>query len=87
MNVLAALLFWLSLGGIVGWSAGAATGANDRLGFLNTIALGIIGALIGGLIFKILGGAGITGINPNSIFVAVIGSAAIVGLARATHHV
>lgn len=84
MNALTALLFWLVLGGVAGWLAGAAMGANDCLGFTNTIALGIIGALVGGLIFKIFGGAGIMGINPYSISVAVIGSVAIIGIARAT---
>jgi uncharacterized membrane protein YeaQ/YmgE (transglycosylase-associated protein family) len=84
MNILTALLFWLILGGVAGWLAGAVMGANARLGFMSTIVLGIIGALVGGLIFNLLGGAGVTGINLYSILVAVIGSVAVIGVARAT---
>lgn len=84
MNILTALLFWLILGGVAGWLAGAVMGANARLGFMSTVVLGIIGALVGGFIFNLLGGAGVTGINLYSILVAVIGSVAVIGVARAT---
>jgi len=84
MNLLTALLFWLILGGIAGWLAGAVMGANARLGFMSTIVLGIVGALVGGFIFNLLGGVGITGINLYSILVAIVGSVAVIGIARAT---
>jgi len=84
MNVLTVLLFWIILGGIAGWLAGVVMGANVRLGFISTIVLGIIGAFVGSVIFNLLGGAGITGINLYSIIVAVIGSIALIGIARAT---
>ena len=43
-------------------------------GFWLDIALGIIGALVGGFIFESLGGTGVTGFNLYSMFVAVIGA-------------
>lgn len=53
MNVLTSLLFWLVIGGIAGWLAGAAVGINAPLGFMNTVAPGIAGALVGGSLFNL----------------------------------
>ena len=38
---------------------------------------GIVGAIVGGVIFSVLGGVGITGINLYSLIVAVIGSVVV----------
>ena len=43
-------------------------------GFWINIALGIIGALVGGFLFEGLGAQGITGFNVSSMIVAIIGS-------------
>ncbi len=41
------------------------------------MGLGIVGAIIGGVIFSVLGGVGITGINLYSLIVAVVGSVVV----------
>lgn len=84
MNILMTLIFWLVLGGIAGWLAGAVMGVNASLGFMSTVALGIAGAFVGALLFNVFGGASITGINLYSILVAMVGSIALIGIARAT---
>ena len=38
------------------------------------MALGIVGAIVGGVIFSAFGATGITGVNLYSLIVAVIGS-------------
>jgi uncharacterized membrane protein YeaQ/YmgE (transglycosylase-associated protein family) len=43
-------------------------------GFWLNIALGIVGALIGGFLFNLFGAGGVTGLNLYSLLVAVIGS-------------
>jgi uncharacterized membrane protein YeaQ/YmgE (transglycosylase-associated protein family) len=43
-------------------------------GLIRDILLGVLGALIGGVLFQRLGYAGVTGINLWSILVAVVGS-------------
>ncbi len=43
-------------------------------GLIRDILLGVLGALVGGILFQRLGYAGVTGINLWSILVAVIGS-------------
>ena len=43
-------------------------------GPLMDIVLGVVGAMVGGFLFNMLGHSGTTGINLYSIFVAVVGS-------------
>jgi uncharacterized membrane protein YeaQ/YmgE (transglycosylase-associated protein family) len=43
-------------------------------GFWLNIALGIVGALIGGFLFNLFGAGGVTGLNIYSLLVAIIGS-------------
>jgi uncharacterized membrane protein YeaQ/YmgE (transglycosylase-associated protein family) len=43
-------------------------------GFWLDIALGIVGALVGGFLFDLFGASGVTGLNIYSMIVAVVGS-------------
>jgi uncharacterized membrane protein YeaQ/YmgE (transglycosylase-associated protein family) len=43
-------------------------------GFWLNIALGIVGALVGGFLFDLFGGSGVTGLNIYSMIVAIVGS-------------
>jgi uncharacterized membrane protein YeaQ/YmgE (transglycosylase-associated protein family) len=41
------------------------------------IVLGIIGAFVGGFLFRMFGGSGVTGLNIYSLIVAVIGAVVV----------
>jgi uncharacterized membrane protein YeaQ/YmgE (transglycosylase-associated protein family) len=65
---------WIILGLVAGWVASKIVGGSGQ-GFFLDIALGIVGALVGGFLWdRIIGGPGITGFNFGSIIVAIIGS-------------
>ncbi len=68
------ILTWIIFGAIAGWLASIITGRNERMGCLGNIAVGIVGALLGGAIFSALGGTGVTGFNLWSFLVAVVGA-------------
>jgi uncharacterized membrane protein YeaQ/YmgE (transglycosylase-associated protein family) len=52
-------------------------------GFLGTMLLGIVGAVIGGWIWNlVLGQQGANGVNIGSIIVAFVGSMVVIGLIR-----
>lgn len=74
---------------IVGLAAGVLAkmvmpGAKDEpSGFLGTLILGVIGAVVGGWIWSIaLNQPGATGIDLPSIFVAFVGSTVVIALLR-----
>jgi len=56
---------------------------DEPSGFLGTMLLGIVGAVLGGWIWNlVLGRTGATGIDIGSIFVAFVGSVVVIGLLR-----
>jgi len=64
---------WIILGLIAGF-VGAKIVNREGQGFWLDIALGIIGALVGGFLFSLFGASGVTGLNIYSMVVAIIGS-------------
>jgi len=67
------IIAWIILGLIAGWIAGKIVSGSGE-GFFVDIALGIVGALVGGFVFDALGGHGVTGFNLYSLIVAVVGA-------------
>lgn len=79
------IIFWVLLGALAGWIASMIMGRDAQMGAAANIVVGIIGAVIGGLIMSSLGGPGVTGFNLYSILVAIGGAIVllfIVGLFR-----
>jgi uncharacterized membrane protein YeaQ/YmgE (transglycosylase-associated protein family) len=67
------ILGWIVLGLIAGFIGSKIVNKSGE-GIVMDIVLGVIGALLGGWLFNLVGHAGITGFNIYSMFVAVIGS-------------
>ena len=67
------VLSWIVVGFIAGGLARVATGSRKR-GCLGTIAVGILGGLIGGALFNAAGDKGITEFGLWSVLVAFVGA-------------
>jgi uncharacterized membrane protein YeaQ/YmgE (transglycosylase-associated protein family) len=67
------IISWVILGLIAGW-IGSKLFHGSGQGFLLNVALGIIGAVIGGYLFTLFGATGVTGLNIWSLIVATIGA-------------
>jgi len=67
------IIGWIILGLIAGF-IGSKIVNREGQGFWLDIALGIIGALVGGYLFAFFGATGVTGLNIWSMIVAVVGS-------------
>lgn len=76
------LLAWIILGAIAGWIASKIAGTDQQQGWLANIAVGIVGAFIGGFIVNVLGGEGITGFNLWSVLVAIGGALILLALMK-----
>ena len=64
---------WIILGLIAGFIASKIVNKRGE-GVVMDIVLGIVGAIVGGFLFSVFGGAGVTGFNIYSMIVAVIGA-------------
>lgn len=77
------ILAWIIIGGLAGWIGSMIAKTDKSQGLFMNIIVGIIGAFVGGLVFSFFGGAGITGFNFYSLFVAIIGSVLFLGIVKA----
>ena len=67
------IIGWLVLGLIAGFIGSKIVNKSGE-GLVLDIVLGIVGAMVGGYLFSLLGAAPITGLNIYSMFVAVVGA-------------
>ena len=75
------ILAWIILGAIAGWITNLIMGGKE--GVIATIILGIVGAVVGGFLAgTVLKVADVTGVNVESIVVAVIGAVIVVAIYR-----
>jgi uncharacterized membrane protein YeaQ/YmgE (transglycosylase-associated protein family) len=67
------IISWIILGLIAGFIGSKIVDKRGQ-GFWLNMALGIVGALIGGFLFSLFGAGGVTGLNIYSLIVAIVGS-------------
>jgi uncharacterized membrane protein YeaQ/YmgE (transglycosylase-associated protein family) len=70
------IITWIVLGLVAGFIGSKIVNRSGE-GLALDIGLGIVGAVIGGFLFNLVGAAGVTGLNIWSILVAVIGSVVV----------
>ena len=68
---------WIILGLVAGFIGSKIINKTGE-GFFLDIILGIVGAVVGGWLFSLLGGHGVTGLNLYSLLVAVVGSIVVI---------
>jgi uncharacterized membrane protein YeaQ/YmgE (transglycosylase-associated protein family) len=67
------IVAWILLGLAAGFIASKIVNHSGE-GFLLDIVLGVVGAVVGGFAFSLIGSSGVTGFNIWSLFVAVLGA-------------
>lgn len=77
------VIAWIIFGALVGWIASKVMKTDAEQGALANIVVGVVGALIGGFLVSLFGGAGVTGFNVYSVLVAVLGSVVLLALVKA----
>ena len=77
------VLGWILLGLIAGFIGSKIVNKSGQ-GMLLDIGLGVVGAIVGGLLFSFFGATGVTGLNIYSLMVAVLGSVLVLWLYHMT---
>jgi uncharacterized membrane protein YeaQ/YmgE (transglycosylase-associated protein family) len=76
------IIAWILLGLISGFVASKIVNQRGE-GFIVDILLGVVGSLVGGFLFNVLGSSGVTGLNLWSMFVSVTGAIVVLVLYHA----
>lgn len=72
------IILWIIFGGLVGWVASLIMKTDNQQGIILNVAIGIVGAMLGGWLMSTLGESGVTGFNLYSFLVAVLGSVVLI---------
>jgi uncharacterized membrane protein YeaQ/YmgE (transglycosylase-associated protein family) len=75
-DALMSFLSWILLGLLAGFIASKVVNRQGS-GFLVDVLLGIVGAVVGGWLFALLGSGGVSGLNLYSLLVAVSGAVVV----------
>ena len=70
------ILAWIVLGLIAGFIGSKVVNRTGE-GIILDVVLGIVGAVVGGWLFRFFGSSGVTGLNLWSMLVAIIGAVVV----------
>ena len=70
------------IGGLAGWVASMIMKTNESMGLFLNIIVGVVGAVIGNLVFGMLGGSGTNGFTVWSFIVALVGAIILLFIVR-----
>ena len=73
-------LGWIVVGFVSGALAKPVTGRGWRLGCIGTVVVGILGGLLGGMLFNLAGDKGIGKFGLRSMFVAFVGAVVLLAI-------
>ncbi|HAU07477.1 MAG: hypothetical protein A2568_00760 [Candidatus Yanofskybacteria bacterium RIFOXYD1_FULL_44_17] len=77
------IILWIIFGALVGWVASMIMKTDAEQGALLNIAVGIVGAVIGGWLMSVIGASGVGGFNLYSFVVALIGACVLIAIVKA----
>jgi uncharacterized membrane protein YeaQ/YmgE (transglycosylase-associated protein family) len=78
------ILAWILLGLLAGFIASKIVNKRGE-GLVLDVVLGVVGAVVGGWMFRLFGASGVNGLNLYSLLVAVAGAVAVLFLYHAFH--
>lgn len=76
-------IIWIILGAIAGWIASIIMKTDGEQNLIGDIIVGILGAVVGGVVMNMFGAAGTTGFNFYSLFVAILGAVIVLAIYKA----
>lgn len=76
------IIAWVVLGLIAGFISSKLMNGRGEGGFLD-IVLGVVGAVVGGFLFNLVGASGVDGFNIYSLIVATVGAMVVIGIKHA----
>lgn len=76
------IIAWIIVGGLAGWVASLIMKTDSQMGIPANVVVGIIGAVIGGFIMRMLSGAAPDTFSISGFIVAVIGAVVLLGVLK-----
>lgn len=76
------IIAWIIIGGLAGWVASLIMKTDSQMGVPANIIVGIIGALIGGFVMRMLSGESPDAFSISGFIMAVLGAVILLGILK-----
>lgn len=77
------VILWILLGAFAGWIASIIMKTNAEQGALGNIIVGILGAIIGGFLYRALVGGSVEAFSIMGVIVAIVGAVILLAIVKA----
>lgn len=77
------IIAWILFGALAGWIASIIMKTNEEQGALGNIVVGIVGAILGGFLYRTLTGNEVDGFNLANLLIAIGGSVILLAIVKA----
>ena len=77
------IVLWILFGALAGWIASKIMKTDAQMGAVANIVVGIIGAFVGGFLYRMLTGNQVEGFNLVSLIVAIVGALILLAIVKA----
>lgn len=77
------IIVWILFGALAGWIASMIMKTNEEQGALGNIVVGILGAIIGGFLYRTLTGNEVDGFNIANLLIAIGGAVILLAIVKA----
>lgn len=81
------IIAWIIIGALAGWIASIIMRTDAEQGALANIVVGIIGAILGGFLVRLVTGTNTTtGFNVGTLLTAILGAVVLLGIVKMFRH-
>ena len=77
------IVLWILFGALAGWIASMIMKTNAQMGAVANVVVGILGAFIGGFLYRLVTGDAVEGFNIVSLLVAIVGAVILLAIVKA----
>ncbi len=76
------IILWVVFGALVGWIASKIMNTDAEQGAVMNIVVGIVGAVLGGILMNAFGQSGVNGFNIYSFIVSLLGAIILIAIVK-----
>ncbi|MBA3757298.1 GlsB/YeaQ/YmgE family stress response membrane protein [Candidatus Saccharibacteria bacterium] len=76
------IILWILFGALAGWIASMVMNTDHEQGALGNIVVGIVGAFLGGFLYRTLTGDEVSGFNIGSLLIAIGGAIVLLAIVK-----
>jgi uncharacterized membrane protein YeaQ/YmgE (transglycosylase-associated protein family) len=77
------IVLWILFGALAGWIASKIMRTDAQMGAMANIVVGIIGAFVGGFLYRTLTGTNVEGFSILSLIIAIVGAIILIAIVKA----